>query len=213
MTTVKTAYLHQQNEYSPAWNYELVSLVTPAEIPLSLTTLKQWLRLDVSDTSEDTILQLLVDQAVSCFEAVSRTILMNTNFKTFRDVFSQWYELRKSKLVSITSVKYNDEDENQQTISSSDYYFNADPFYSSLVFDKDYSFPTISSRPSSIEIAFVAGLSATTALVPADIQVALLNHVAFLYENRGDCACDDFSSVPAVSMNTYRKYQIVEIGA
>jgi len=128
--------------------YKTVSLVDSAEIPLDLTKLKQWLRMDVIDTSDDSILQLLVDQAVSCFETVSKKTLMYTNFQTFRDCWNCHYELRKSPLVSITSVKYNDENEIEQTVTSTDYFDVYSDEYSSIQFIDSFSFPQISSRTS-----------------------------------------------------------------
>lgn len=205
--------LGHTNNHDIAHDYKFVSRVDPAEIPLSLTLLKQWLRMDTSDTSEDAILQLLVDQAVSMFEAISKRTLMNSTFITYRNNFYRFNELRKSKLVSITSVKYIDSDSVEQTIASSNYYTNSSPDYSNLIFNKDYSYPDLESRADAVNITFVAGLSATTALVPSDIQMALMEHVAFLYENRGDCACDDYTSIPAQALSTYRRYQIMEIGA
>mgnify|MGYP001063209024 CR=1 FL=1 len=193
------------------YDYINKGLVDPAEIPLNLTTLKQWLRLDTTDTSEDNILQLLVNQAVSCFELVSKRTLMNTNWENFRSCWQSFYELRKSKFVSTTSVEYQDEDEVWQTVSSDDYYIDFNNEYSNLIFDKSYTFPDKLDQVDTIRINFVAGLAATTEDVPSDIQMALMQHVTFLYENRGDCACDDMASVPAAAMKVYQSYEIMDI--
>lgn len=196
--------------YDKAHNY--IVTTPPTESPLNLDLLKNWLRLDPSDISEDAILNLLIDQAVSCFENISRRTLMNTGFQTFRTCWYQFFELRKSKFVSTEDVTYNDEDEVNQIVDPSNYYNDLENAYSKLIFTKTFDFPEISNRKDSIQIKFTAGLAATTEDVPADIQMALMEHVTFLYENRGDCACDDMASIPAAAMKTYLGYKIEEIG-
>lgn len=194
-------------------NNEYIIVTPPAEPALNLDTLKSWLRIPTSDTSEDVILNLLIGQAVGCFESISRRTLMNTGFETFRSCWFQFYELRRSKLVSIDEVTYNDADEVNIIVDPSLYYNDKQDAYSRLIFTSDFTFPEKSDLCDSIQIKFTAGLSATTEGVPADIQMALMAHIAFLYENRGDCACDDEKSAPATSLKVYKSYQIIEIGA
>ena len=197
-------YLDCENNY--------IVITPPTEPAIELDVLKSWLRLDPSDCSEDKILNLLVKQAVSCFEAVSRRTLMNTGFKTFRTCWYQFYELRKSKLVTIDDATYNDTDQINQIIDPSNYYNDFEDAYSRLIFNKAFTFPETSDRKDSIEIKFTAGLAATTEDVPADIQMALMEHVTFFYENRGDCTCNDEASTPAAAMKVYLSYKIEEIG-
>jgi len=192
----------------------LYNIITPPTEPaLVLATLKSWLRLDPNDTTEDIILNLLIGQAVGCFENISRRTLMYTGFETFRQCWLQCYELRKSKLITINEVSYNDPDEVAIVVDPSNYSICFDPAYSKLLFTSLFTFPEKSDLCDSVQIKFTAGLAATTATVPADIQIALMAQIAFLYENRGDCSCDDSSSIPAASLKVYRSYQIAEIGA
>lgn len=205
MNFYEDPYLDRDSEY--------IIITPPTEKALLLDTLKSWLRIPTSDTSEDVILDLLIGQAVGCFESISRRTLMNTGFQTYRSCWLQCYELRRSKLVTIDEVAYNDEDEINQIVDPSNYSVCLDPAYSSLVFSKLFNWPEKSDLCDSIQIKFTAGLAALTADVPPDIQMALMQHIAFLYENRGDCACDDAASIPASAMKVYKAYQIVEIGA
>lgn len=199
------AYIDRDNNYI---------IITPStEDALVLANVKAWLRLDVNSTSEDSILKLLVAQAVAAFESISRRTLMNTGFQTFRTFWLCFYELRKSKLVSIESLSYEDEDEITVVVDPSNYYTNSEDAYSSLIFNENFDFPSKSNNVDSIQISFTAGLAATTALVPTDIQIALMQYIMFLYENRGDCACDDVSSIPASAKRVFKSYQIIEIGA
>lgn len=198
-------YIDRDNNY--------IVIVPPTESALGLPTLKSWLRMDVNDTSEDSILKLLIGQAVGCFEVISHRTLMNTGFQTFRSCWFQFYELRRSILVSIDEVAYTDPDDLTVIVDPTNYYNDKQDDYSRLIFLKAFTFPEKSDLCDSIQISFTAGLAALTADVPADIQMALMQHIAFLYENRGDCACDDAASIPASSMKVYQSYKLIEIGA
>lgn len=204
-TLLRDAYLDRDNEY--------IIITPPTEPALVLATLKSWLRMDPNDTTEDSILNLLISQAVGAFEAISHRTLMNTGFETFRSCWLQCYELRRSKLVSIDEVSYNDAEELPVIVDPSNYSICKDPAYSKLLFTSLFTFPEKSDLCDSIQIKFTAGLAATTGDVPADIQMALMQYIMFLYENRGDCACSDFTAIPTSSKRVFKYYQIVEIGA
>lgn len=201
------------NFYNDDRNNNYIVITPPTEKAILLATLKSWLRLDTADTSEDTILDLLVGQAVGCFETISHRTLMTTGFKTFRTCWYQCYELRRSRLVSIDEVSYTGTDDLPVIVASTNYYSDKDDAYSRLIFTEAFDFPEKSDLVDSIQISFTAGLAAITTNVPADIQMALMQHITFLYENRGDCACDDSASVPASAMKVYKSYEIIEIGA
>lgn len=194
-------------------DYIFQSKVAPTQEALDLSLVKSWLRLDPSDSSEDVILDLLVAQAVEMFEAISRRTLMNSTFITYRDCWESFYELRKSKMVSITELSYVDEDGNTVIVDNSLYYNDISEDYSHLIFTDDFEETVLFGQLDDIKITFIAGLSDTTVKVPKDIQMALLNHILYLYENRGDCDCGGMSAIPTVSLSVYRKYQIIEIGA
>lgn len=193
-------------------DYIFQSLADSSQEALSLESIKNWLRLDSCDTSDDEILKMLRDSAVCMFETISRRTLMNSNFITYRDCWESCYELRRSKLVSITQVDYKDEDGNTVIVNSSIYYNDAKEDYSKLIFTEDFIAETLYGRANDITITFVAGLAANTSDVPSDIRIALLNHILFMYENRGDCDCNSVYSIPMGAMTIYNKYKIIEIG-
>jgi len=184
-------------------------------IPIDLDEVKKACHLDhlIGDVTDDEYLTTLINSAVACFDAISRRTLMIKDFRTFRNLWCYCYELRKSPLVSITSVKYFDDDSNEQTVDSGDYFIIEDPFYSLVQFDAEYDYPNLRpNRPQNISIDFKAGYITTEAdwtAELADLKNALLQHVCFMYENRGDCC--DIASVPRVIKSVYLKYKIEEI--
>jgi uncharacterized phiE125 gp8 family phage protein len=190
-------------------------VITPNNnLPVTLDEVKRFCRQEflIGDTSQDDMITMFINAAIDCFEKISRRTLMKTGFRTYRDCWYQCYELRKSPLDTIDAVKYFDSDAVEQIVDSSEYYIDEDPAYSLIVFDVDYSFPALrANRPNQITIDFTAGYAADESEVPSDIKTALLQHICFMSENRGDCACGDMSAIPSSAKQTYLKYKIEEI--
>lgn len=74
---------------------------------------------------------------------------------------------------SITSIKYYDTADSQQTVSSSNYRLLADSDGASVLeFDDDYSLPSIAVRGDAVEVAYTAGY-ADIASVPDAAKFAV----------------------------------------
>ena len=72
-------------------------------------------------------------------------------------------------------------------------------------------FPTdVDQVPQAVEIIFTAGYGPDTTDVPADVKFAMLNHIADLYSNRGDC---DSSGIASKTKSLYDKIKIIDIGS
>jgi uncharacterized phiE125 gp8 family phage protein len=87
---------------------------------------------------------------------------------------------------SVTSVKYTDEDGNQQTWASSEYTVdtNSEPARIVLAYDKTY--PAVRNVIANVEVRFVAGYGTARADVPNPINRALKSILTHLYENRSE---------------------------
>lgn len=197
----------------------------PASLPLTLDEVEAHLR--ITADSEDTYLTFLIETVRDYFESYTNRTLINTTYKAFLDCFydnSVYYYInscydcccdgiliRKSKLSSITSIKYYS-DSVLTTWDSSNYYFTDVNSYSSVYLVDGSTYPTVDVRKQAIEIIFVAGYGAAEASIPSDIKMALLNHIATLYENRGDCVADGTCQLPCISKSVYNKYRIHPIG-
>lgn len=181
---------------------------TPAT-PATGTITATYLGVDLEDA---TLVNSFILASMECFEKMTRRVLINTTFITYRNSWSCFYELRKSPLVSITSVKYNDENDTEQTLADTNYYTTIDSFYSKLIFIDDFDAPKISTRDQSIFVELIAGYGTSESDIPEDIQLAIKAHVAFLWENRGDCPnASDKSCMPCQTITVFQKYQIPEI--
>lgn len=205
-----TRFLNQWQHSAVVYPYEVE--VPPAELAVSLADIKIQLRLDADDLSQDSYLTLLAKAAIAIGQEYTRRVFVNTTFKTYRNSFdSGYFVLRRSKLQSISSISYkvNGVD---TPISTSVYYNTLSNDYSAIMLTDHQAWPTNSDyRYDAIKILFVAGYGPTAEYVPADIKVALLNHIALLYESRGDCECDAKTNLPATTLAIYNDYKIIDI--
>jgi uncharacterized phiE125 gp8 family phage protein len=92
-----------------------------------------------------------------------------------------------SPLVSIDSIKYYDDENQEQEIDLSQFVVDTDSIPGRIAFLKNtYSWPNISNlRPiDSVKIAFTCGMGMTAESVPAKVKDAIMLYCAHRNENR-----------------------------
>lgn len=184
---------------------------------LTLDTIKGWLRLDTADNSEDALLTRLRDGVIEFFERYTSMVLLETDFKTTRDMFynRSCFQLRKRPYISTTSFEYFANGV-LTPVPAASYYevVNDHEDFSKLQLKYGGTWPSdVDRREQAIEITFKAGLAATPEGVPEAIINALLNHIASWYEKRGDCdtcSCED--GLPPNAKQVYDQYKVVNFG-
>jgi len=207
-----------------AKNYKII---TPAALPvLTLTEIRATLKLPAL-VIEDDLLTRLEATAVRYFENITGRDLINKTYKAYLDCFpcvnsdkyfTGYYLtprvvdngilINRSKLQSITSIQYYLD--NVLTLwPSANYYFTDEEDYSSIYLTKDSIFPiTVDSRKQAIEIIFVSGYGVDATFVPQDIKQALMQYIAYLYENRGDCIDAQDGGIPTSAATLFANYRI-----
>lgn len=183
-------------------NYILVT--DAAEEPLTLEEVKTFLRIDGNDY--DNIITPLIKTVRQLAEKIIGRDMVNKTWKTYFDYFlfssfkSNIYpffcpnyfgeytvEILKSKLQSITSIKYYSNDV-LTVYDSSNYYISDNSDYASIYLKSNATTPTnIDERKQAIEITFVSGYGASRDDIPQALREAMLYHIAALFENAGDC--------------------------
>jgi uncharacterized phiE125 gp8 family phage protein len=160
----------------------------PVELAVSLALVKEHLKLDLSDTSQDTYLTLLIRAVTSTIEKYTGRTLINTEFKTYRECFTNSFLVKRSKLQSITFIKYYT-DSVLTEVDSDIYYISDETNFASVFLVDGESWPSdVDDRVQPIVIQFIAGYGDTQADIPYDLQIVLLDAIAYFYENRGDCS-------------------------
>ena len=160
---------------------------------VTLAEIKTFLRIDGNDF--DNILTPFIKVSRQIGEKITGREFVEKEFKTYLDYFpSSNYcgiELRKSKLKSITSIQYYDENDTLQTLDANDYYFTDSHEYSSIYLKKDKSFPNTYDKKQAVIITFKADYPNR----PEAIKQACLSICSYLFENSGDCIIDENNSL------------------
>lgn len=187
-------------------------LTTPATTyPIDLCLVKSHLKIPEQSTSDDAYLTLLIQAVTNYAEKYTRRDFLNKTYTTYRDYFTQIQQLKKATVSSITSIQYL-VDGVFTTLSTSIYALEVTNDFPIIYLKKDQEWVSgVDNVPQAIKIVFVAGYGSTADAVPSEVKMGLLNHVAFLYENRGDCGCDDASALQSGAKALYDSVKIIDL--
>ncbi len=176
---------------------------------VSQATVKARLGIDSGDTNFDALIDLLTAGVTEFAERYTGLTFIDQNYVTFRDFFTDSFELRRAPISAITHVKYTDNDDAQQTVVNTVYGLTQTQYQ--RVFERDdQTWPGDKKpEPETIEIQFVAGFGAADTDIPGDIRMALLAHIVSVFTKAGDC-CDE-GLIPSTSLNTYKQRRILSL--
>ena len=181
----------------------IVVSTAPTQEPITIQDVKDYLRLE--DSLDERVLQDLIETArIFCEEHTGRALMTQTltmtvdaydeladplweGWKTgpYLNYYKDYIDLVKSPVQSVTSVKtYNDADE-ATTMAASKYYVDNAREPARVVLRTGETFPTALRVANAIEVVFVAGYTSQS-LVPAPLRIGMMQHIAFMYEHRGD---------------------------
>ena len=175
---------------------ETAYAVTQAEI-------KAWNKIDSSD--DDTVVELIERAVHNWAKEYTNRTLTTVTYNLFIDsvydydipIYEGFYTgydgqlnkrsiiLPKSPVASVTHIKYYDDSDNATTFATTNYYLDNASVPAKIVLRKGASYPSSLRVANGIEIKYVAGYGATTA-IPYDIKSACLAYSAYLFEHRGD---------------------------
>ena len=166
-----------------------IQVVTPpASEPLTLSEVKEFLRVDHSD--DDVTLAIFIAAARQLCESYTRLALMPTTFEEYFDDFPQYtgtykdeIRLSRSPVSAVTYVKYIDGNETTITASASDY--KTDLISQPARISPDNGWFGTYETINAVFIRYVAGY-ADAASVPAPLKHGMLLVIGDMYENRTD---------------------------
>lgn len=135
---------------------------------------------------EDVLIDLYIASIRQWFETKTRRALITQTWTMTMDGFPSvgFIEIPKRKLQSIASIKYIDEDGNQQTWDNSLYEVDiiSDPGRVQPIEDETY--PSTKATLGAVEIEFVAGYGAAGTDVNQTLILAMLLTFGHIYQNR-----------------------------
>lgn len=153
------------------------------ENPITTAELKLHSHIDTS--ADDSEIDALVAAATQDTEAMLWRTLCTTTWVLTLDRFpcDDYIDLPRPPLVSVTHVKYYDLNNTQQTLSTSDYEYDTSTEPGRIYIDRSTGWPSVYDRRNAVEIRFVAGYGAASA-VPEGIKQIIRMKAGHWYENR-----------------------------
>ena len=156
----------------------------PTSEPITLDEAKE--HLHIVHSNEDVFITGLIMAARIHCENIARRAFVTRSYTAYSDCWPRYvFELPYPPLVSVTSIKYyDDEGSAAATFSSSNYYVdtNSEPGRVALINNADW--PDVTLREiNGVEIIYVAGYSDADD-VPETYKAAIKLVLADLYENR-----------------------------
>lgn len=179
-------------------NRLLTNIVPPVVEPLSLTETKLYLRID-GNTEDSLIGNMIISARISAEQWLKRSLIEQSWKLSFDDYLAEETPLFMGPVLGITSVNVIARDETSQTISDSTYYLNAAK--NILVLDSIiFGF--------RVEIIYSAGYGADASTVPQPIKLGMLEHVAAMYDNRGEI---EVSGIPDQTLQHYLPFREIAL--
>ena len=159
-------------------------ITAPATEPVTTSEAKSHLRVDT--TADDTLIGTLITAARQHVENHLRRALITQTWELVTDAFpvGDVIRLPLPPLVSVTSIKYTDEDGNESTLSSAAYVVDTDSTKGRVVLKSGETWPSDTlAAANGVRVRYVAGYGEASA-VPRPIRQAILLLIGTLYENR-----------------------------
>lgn len=166
----------------------LAPVTAAAELPVTRAEAKAHLRVDGTD--EDSLIDALIAAATSHLEGrngvLGRALVTQTwdyRVDGFPGAGSGWIELPLPPLQSVTSVKYLDETNTEQTLDAARYVVETGHVHGYVRPAYGLTWPGTLDEANAVRIRFVAGFGAATA-VPQPLKHAILLLVGHWFVNR-----------------------------
>lgn len=165
-----------------------VRTVAPAADILTVAEAKRHCRVEHLVADDEDYFTGLIAAATAYLDGYSGVLGRALINQTWRLNLSCWpacrIRLPLAPVSAITSIKYYDTANVQQTLGSSNYALIEDALSPAAQWAFNASLPSLYERPDAIEVLFVAGYGAAASAVPTPIIHAAKMLIAHLYENR-----------------------------
>jgi len=162
-----------------------LSVITaPVEYPVSLEEAKGQCR--ITSTAHDILIDRLVAAATSLVQTMTGTLLCQQTVRLDLDGFPCGdIDLSLYPVQSITSIKYDDTSDDEQTlVANTDYWVSLAGMYPKVTPVTVWPYAML-GKPASVRITMVVGYSDVNN-IPEDLRHAILVKVKELYDHSGE---------------------------
>jgi len=185
--------------------YTYTVTAPPAKLAVSLPTVKNHLK--ITGTNQDDLLTAYITAAIDYAEKFTRRDFITRTYKTFRDFFPGFsegyyqnvfsilpsdvgnigFEIRKSPLQTIDLIQYFVAGV-LTTVDATTYYNTLEGDYSEVLTVASAAWPTNADiRLQAVQVTFKTGFGDSDTDMPPWVTEGVIQHVADMYANRGDC--------------------------
>ena len=166
--------------------YEITA--QPTAEPLTLDEVKTFLNLTSND--HDAMLDLFIRMAREWAEKTTGRAMLSQTIKEYWDewptgIFGETWELGIAPVTSVTSIQYLDSAGATQTWATTNYTADVKSRPARIVPTDAVEYPELDDAPNAVIVTYVAGVSSVSS-VPATARAAMMQKIAFLYENLED---------------------------
>lgn len=169
----------------------LTSITAKTDWPLSVAEVKKQLEIYDGDTAHDEYLQNMIYAVTQHYEHDTQMKLTSETWKMTLDrLKGDYIELAHRPVNSISYIKYYDSGNTLQTLATSVYALDGAtgdvaPGNSRVLLKYNQDWPDLADRWDAVEIRYVTGYGAASA-VPQIHKQALLLLATFYFEHRGE---------------------------
>tara|TARA_R110000824_G_scaffold119224_3_gene273206 strand:+ start:616 stop:1218 length:603 start_codon:yes stop_codon:yes gene_type:complete len=182
-----------------------------------LTTAEAKQHLRVANDGDDTYIDNLIFAATKMAESYCNIQIMQTSCTQIADCWADTFELYQSPVqnsgqILITSIKYYDEDNVQQTWAATNYILDSSYTPARISVAPQITYPPIANRLDAIEIRFRSGYLLSSE-VPKLLKQAILILVGQWYENRQEAIVGrSVGTIPMTATYIMDRYKIQTLG-
>lgn len=171
------------SDNSTLQNYQLYTLLSLGTAPVLLSEMKGYM--GVTSATSDAIIQALLDTCIAWGQSYTGREFTSNSYSLNIDCFEDRISLRRNPINTITTVKYLLSDV-LTTVASSVYTLKKGRVLSEILLKDAQTWPVDGDEvEQGIEIIFVCQAIDVQKLSIA--ESAIKRHVAYMFENRGDC--------------------------
>jgi len=158
-------------------------VVTPTlEEPVTVAEAKSHERVDTD--ADDTLVGYLITAAREYCEVYTNRTFVTTVYDLYLDSFQTIIRVPKPRLQSVTSIKYYDSSDTEQTLDSDNYQVDTISEPGRICSVSTTTWPTTYNRLNAVTIRLTQGYGDARTDVPESIRQAINLLVGHWYENR-----------------------------
>ncbi len=173
--------------------------IAPFDELFTVAEAKLWLRVDSDLTTEDDLLEELVEEAVGKFEEITRLQLLPATWRLTLDGFpgsvpddetagvldGDYIVLPRPPVRNVASIVYQDEDDVATVWSTSSYVVDTESWPGRIGLADGEEWPSVlSTEPGAVTVTYTAGYD-NAAAVPQKIKGVIRNVLTLIYDHRG----------------------------